>query len=388
MCLRNLLRRRLRTSLCIFGIALATIFIIAIGSTTSNYTKVIREMNIFFSEQIVVVAEGSLVVQAFPVVGGHIPENVIDRVTQVEGVKTAVPMVVRFGYQVESVIQLVPTNVSIGVPPGNWSTLVGETPLKPGGQWPTSMLDKNEVVVGPSLARQLNIALGSKITMGKRNLTVTGILDTRSAILSRAIILPIQLAQHLFYGHTMWINMIIIELEATEAREGVAKRIEEEILGLKALTAQERNEIIEPLLSDIDTWTIGLSSVLYLLSMVLVMMVAMINISERRRDFATLDAIGTPKRTMFRMVVTETAFIGLIGSLTGIFLGSIAAIFIVSVYTEIPLALFFTDLLNFVPPLFMVTILISTVIVSAIAGIISAIATLRMNVAEMLRAEY
>ena len=388
MCLRNLLRRRLRTSLCISGIALATIFIIAIGSTTSNYTKVIREMNIFFSEQIVVVAEGSMVVQAFPVIGGNIPENVIDRVTQVEGVKTAVPMVVRFGYQVESVIQLVPTNVSIGVPPGNWSTLVGETPLKPGGQWPTSTLDKNEVVVGPSLATQLNIAPGSKITMGKRNLTVTGILDTRSALLSRAIILPIQLAQHLFYGHTMWINMIIIELETTEAREEVAKRIEEEILGLKALTAQERNEIVEPLLSDIDTWNIGLNSVLYLLSMILVMMVAMINISERRRDFATLDAIGAPKRTMFRIVVTETAFIGLIGSLTGGFLGSIAAIFIVSVYTDIPLALFFTDLLNFVPPLFMVTILISTVIVSVIAGIISAIATLRMNVAEMLRAEY
>ena len=117
-------------------------------------------------------------------------------------------------------------------------------------------------------------------------------------------------------------------------------------------------------------------------------MVAMINISERRRDFATLDAIGTPKRTIFRIVVTETAFIGLIGGLIGIFLGSIAAIFIVSVYTEIPLVLFFTDLLKFVPPLFMITILISTVIVSAIAGIISAIATLRMNVAEMLRAEY
>lgn len=345
-------------------------------------------MNIFFSEQIVVVAEGSMVVQAFPVVGGNIPENVIDRVTQVEGVKTAVPMVVRFGYQVESVIQLVPTNVSIGIPLGNWSTLVGETPLKPGGQWPTSTLDKNEVVVGPSLAKQLNIAPGSKITMGKRNLTVTGILDTRSALLSRAIIMPIQLAQHLFYGHTMWINMIVIELEATEAQEGVAKRIEEEILGLKALTPQERNEIVEPLLSDIDTWNIGLNSVLYLLSMILVMMVAMINISERRRDFATLDAIGAPKRTMFRMVVTETAFIGLLGGLTGIFLGSIAAVLIASVYTDIPLVLFFTDLLNFVSPLFMVTILISTVIVSSIAGIISAIVTLRMNIAEMLRAEY
>ena len=91
---------------------------------------------------------------------------------------------------------------------------------------------------------------------------------------------------------------------------------------------------------------------------------------------------------MFRIVVTETMIIGLLGSLVGIFIGSIAAIFIASIYTDIPLALFFPSLLEFVPPLFMATILISTVIVSATAGIISAIATLRMNIAEMLRAEY
>jgi len=389
MCLRNLLRRRFRTSLCIFGVSLATIFIVAIGATTTNYTTVIRDMNIFFSGDVIVVAEGAVVVQAFPVMGGGIPESVVEKVQQVNGVRTAVPMLVRFGYQVEAVIQLAPSNVSIGIPPGNWSVLVGNTPLEPGGNWPSANPDKKEVVVGSSLAAQYDLAVGSKVNVENTNLTVVGILDTRSALLSRSIILPLELAQRLYYGHTMWVgNMVVVEVEEGRTEKEVANRTEAEILGVEALTTDERNEIVEPLLHDIETWNIGISGVLYLLSMILVITVAMINVSERRRDFATLDAIGAPKSAIFRMVITETTLIGLLGGLAGILLGSIAAILIASIYTNIPLSMFFFNLFNIVSPLFMLKILTSTVAVSCVAGVIPAIAASKMSISEVLRSEY
>jgi len=389
MCLRNLLRRRFRTSLCIFGVSLATIFIVAIGATTTRYTATIKEMNIFFSGDVVVVAEGAMVIQAFPVVGGNLPVSVFEKVQQVNGVKTAVPMLVRFGYQVEAVIQLVPTNVSIGIPPGNWSVLVGYTPLKPGGNWPSADLGKKEVVVGSSLAKQYDLAVGSKVKLEKTDLTVAGILDSQSALLSRSIILPLELAQGLYYGHTLWIgNMVVVELEEEGTEKEVADRIEAENLGVKALTTDERNEIVEPLLHDIETWNLGISSVLYLLSMILVTTVAMINVSERRRDFATLDAIGAPRSSIFRMVIIETILIGLLGGLAGILLGSITAILIASFYTNIPLSMFFFDLFDIVPPLLMIKILASTIAVSCIAGVIPAIAASRRNISEVLRSEY
>jgi putative ABC transport system permease protein len=389
MCLRNLIRRRFRTSLCIFGVSLATIFIVAIGATTTNYTTVIREMNIFFGGDVVVVAEGAMVIQAFPVMGGNLPESVVEKVQLVNGVSTAVPMVVRFGYQVEAVIQLAPTNVSVGIPPGNWSVLVGNTPLKSGGDWPSPDPGEGEVVIGSSLAKQYGFNVGSKVKMENSNLTVAGILDTRSALLSRSIILPLELAQQLYYGHTKWIgNMVVAHPEEGVTEKEVADRIEADILGVEALTTDERNEIVEPLLHDIETWNLGISSALYLLSMVLVITVAMMNVSERRRDFATLDAIGAPKGAIFRMVLTETTLIGLLGGLSGIVLGSIAAILIASVYTNIPLSMFFFDLFNMVSPLFMIKILASTVAVSCVAGVIPAIAASRVNISEVLRSEY
>jgi putative ABC transport system permease protein len=389
MCLRNLLRRRFRTSLCIFGVSLATIFIVAIGATTTNYTAVIREMNIFFSGDVVVVAEGAMVIQAFPVVGGNLPESAFEKVQQMNGVETAVPMLVRFGYQVEAVIQLAPTNVSVGIPPGNWSALVGHTPLKPDGNWPSPDPSKKEVVIGSSLAKQYDLTVGSKVKIEDTNLTVAGILDTRSALLSRSLILPLELAQRLYYGHTMWIgNMVVAQPDEGVTEKELADRIEAEILGVEALTTDERNEIVDPLLNDIESWNLGLSSVLYLLSMILVTMVAMMNVSERRRDFATLDAIGAPKSAIFRMVITETILIGLLGGLSGILLGSIAAILIASIYTHIPLSMFLFNLFNIVSPLLMIKILASTVSVSCIAGFIPAIAASKKNIQEVLRSEY
>lgn len=391
MCFRNLLRRRFRTSLCVFGVSLATIFIVAIGATTTNYTAVIRGMNIFFKGNVVVVAEGAMVIQAFPVIGGNIPESAVEKVRQVDGVKTAVPMLVRFGYQVEAVIQLAPSNVSIGIPCGNWSVLVGHTPLEPGGNWPSADPDKKEVVVGQSLAKQYDLAAGSRVKVEDTNLTVAGILDTQSALLSRSIILPIELARRLYYPDpkVSWVgNMVVVELEEDGTEKEVASRIEAEIPGVEALATDERNEIVEPLLHDIETWNLGLTSVLYLLSMILVTMVAMINVSERRRDFATLEAIGAPRSSIFHMVLTETTLIGLLGGLAGILLGSVAAVVIASLYTNIPLSMFLSDLFNMFSVLFMIRILASTVAVSCLAGLIPAVAASRMNLPEVLRSEY
>jgi putative ABC transport system permease protein len=363
-------------------------FIVTIGATTSRYTSIIREMNIFFSEDIVVVAQGSIVIQAFPISGGNLPEDIVDEVKQIEGVRTVVPMLVFFGYKLEDVIQLVPTNISIGIPPERWEILVGSTPLKPNGRWPSANSSTKEIIVGPSLADQYNLAVSSTIKIKNYNLTVVGVLDTSSAILARVIIMPLRLAQYVYLPtHPSWINMMVVEPEESMEKQ-VAENIQANIKGVKALTADERNEIIAPLLSDIETWNLGLRGMLFFLSMILVTTVAIMNISERRRDFATLGAIGAPRSSIFRIVITETTLIGLFGGLLGILVGTVGTLLLASLYTNIPLTLFFPGLFDIVSPIFMVEILASTVVVSCVAGIIPAIDAMRANISEAARSEY
>lgn len=359
---------------------------VAIGATTTRYIAIIKEMHVYFSGKVVIVDKGTIVIEGFPIGISGLPESMVDTVeNEVNGTKSAVPML--FIYNLAGALEALPTNVTIGIPQGNWSVLTGPTPLKPGGHWPSPDSSENEVVVGLSISDQYNLTEGTQIKIEGHEFTVTGVLDTTSALLSRSILMPLELVQEI-YRYNMLVNMIVAEPTEGFDTQKLANNIESEIPTVKALTDEERTQLAEPLISNIETLTLGIGAMLFALSMIFVMTVAMMNISERRRDFATLDAIGAPKSFVFQMVITETGLMGLIGGVVGILLGSVAAILIASLYTGIPISLFFPSIFQITPPLLMIEILAFTVTVSCIAGIIPSLGASKMKISELLRAEY
>ncbi|TET63498.1 FtsX-like permease family protein [Candidatus Bathyarchaeota archaeon] len=385
MCLRNLFRRKLRSLLCIIGVALAVTITVAVVAATTRYTTVIEEMNVYFNGKIVVVARGVFIIQAFPI-GGALPESVVNTLKDIDAVEAVVPMLFNLNFKLENEgTQSFPFDVTIGIPAGNWSVLVGSTTLK-NGSWPSAESD-SRVVVGPSLAGQYNVTVGSTIEIEKHELEVSGIMETRSAFLSRSVIMPLKLAQETF-RYPMQVNMVIVTPDEKADEKELSDRIEKKISYVMALSDHERNELTEPILSQVEAWNMGIKSVLFFLSMVLVTVVAVINVSERRKDFATLVAIGASRGFIVRVVMTETFLIGLFGGLIGLVFGTIGALWLGSTYTGIPITLFFPGVFEVVPLSFMLEILVSTVTVSCIAGVIPSIAATRMNITEVLRAEY
>lgn len=386
MCFRNLSRRRFRTALCISGMALATMSIVAVGATTSRYIAVIEEMNVLCSNYIMVVWRGTPVIGGFPI-GGWFPETTAERLLHVNLTKNVTPMFFVLNFGSKTTTQLLPSSVTIGVDPGKWSVLVGAIPLKEGGNWPSADPSSKEVVVGSSFADQYALTVGSQTIVKNTSLRVSGILKPGSAVLSRAIIMPLALSQDV-YEWSMMINMVVVEPEEGVSQQELAQRIESEISTFDALTEEERSDIMQPMLGSVEMFNIGVQSMLFLMSIILVANVAMMNVSERRRDFATLDAIGTPKTYVSRMVMTETMLIGLSGGAVGIALGALASLFIASVYTNIPLVLFFPGIFEIVSPSLMIQILILTFVVSIIAGVLPAVTAAKTRIAEFLRSEY
>lgn len=282
---------------------------------------------------------------------------------------------------------MAPLNISVGVPVGNWSALVGSTPLKSDGRWPSASSGEKEVVVGGGLAQLYNLTGGSEIKLKNQDFKVVGVLDEGPVLLSRMIIMPLNVAQNVYYDYP-WISMMVVEPQSNVTQEELGNRIEAKIPAVEALTREERDETIEPLIRDVKTWNQGIGGVLFLISMIIVMTVALMNISERRRELATLDAIGAPKSTVVRMVVTETGLIGLFGGIAGTLLGTVAAVFLASVYGNVPLSLMFPSLFFLVPPIMMLEIIALTVVLSCIAGAIPALIVARRNIVEVLRSEY
>jgi ABC-type antimicrobial peptide transport system permease subunit len=362
-------------------------FIVAIGATTASYASLIRDMNVLFNGQVLVVAKSTIVVQAIPLGGGYLgQETASDIEMNVNLTQKAVPVLFLTSISMGSGLQLVPDNFTIGLPVEDWQVLLGSTPLRTGGVWPTND-SSNDVVAGASLADQFAWTSGSNITVNGYRLKITGVLSTDSAILSRSLVMPLALAQKI-YILPMQINMVAVTPVAGCSEEALANSIDQKIPDVKALTENERNYMIQPILSQVQTWNIGIETAIFLLSLILVLTVTTMNVSERRRDFATLDAMGAPLNFVFRTVLVEAALIGLIGGVVGVALGSLGAIVLASVYTNISIQQFFPSMFSLVSPVFMIEILASTIAVCCIGGIIPAIKAARTRISEVLRAEY
>jgi putative ABC transport system permease protein len=112
------------------------------------------------------------------------------------------------------------------------------------------------------------------------------------------------------------------------------------------------------------------------------------SVSERRRDFATLDAIGAPLGYVLKLVMVEAALIGVVGGALGLIFGSLGALTLASLYTNIPVAQFFPSIFEVVPPLYMSEMFLAVVAVCCLGGVVPAMSAARTRIAEVLRAEY
>ncbi len=375
--------------LCIIGVALATTFVIAVGATTMRYTTVIKEMNVLFSGQIMVVSKDAIIIQAIPIGGGWLYQNRTERLIQnITGVEKTVPILFVTPIDIGGILQPVPINFSMGIPVEDWQLILGSTPLKGGtGHFPTNE-SSNEVVVGPSLADQYGWTVGTKLNFSDYELEIVGILDTKLALLNRCVVMPLKLAREIYYPHSDKVNIITVKPLQGYPQKNLTDAIENQIESVNALTEDERNDMIQPIIAQLETWNLGIQTVVFIMSLILVMTVTLMSVSERRRDFATLDAMGAPLNHVFRLVILETSLIGVLGGALGIFFGSLTALVLASLYTNIPLAQFFPSILEIVPPFYMLEIFAAIIAVCCLGGIIPAINATRMRIAEVLRAEY
>jgi ABC-type lipoprotein release transport system permease subunit len=375
--------------LCIIGVALAATFVVAVGATTTRYMTVIKEMNVLFSGQVMVVSKNAIVIQAIPITRGMLQEKLAEELEEnFPEIEKAVPVLfvtpsIYFGGNIFPV----PENFSIGVPVENWRMVLGPTPLKGGvGHFPTSD-SSNEIVIGGSLAEQYDLTVGDILKIQGYDLEIVGVLDTKMAVLNRCMLMSLKLAQKI-YNYQGSVNIIAVKPVQGYPQQNLSKTIEERVKYVSVLTEEDRNDIIQPILAQIETWNLGIQSVVFVMSLILVMTVTIMSVSERRRDFATLDAIGAPLSYVFRAVLLETVIIGVLGGAFGIIFGSLVSLVLASLYTNIPLHLIFPSVFEIVPPLYMLQIFTAIVIVCCLGGIIPAINATKIRVAETLRAEY
>jgi ABC-type lipoprotein release transport system permease subunit len=245
-----------------------------------------------------------------------------------------------------------------------------------------------EVVVGAFLAAKLGYHVDAAIEINHHTLTVTGILDAPASatLLGGVVIMALSMAQEV-YEYPQLINMVVVTPNDGVTEQVLSDRIDAEVPGVGSLTGEARNDAIAPILRDLELWSLGIRGAIAGFNTILILVVSMITVFERRRELATFNALGIPLRSIIRVVVTETGLTGLFGWMLGLPLGLIAALLIVYWYTLGPLSILLANIFLLVSPMLVLETLLVTLVLSGVAGLIAALTLVRNNPAAMLRSD-
>lgn len=365
---RNSFRKPVRSTLSILGIALCIMLILTMAAVSQRYTTVVSQSYSIYSTNVVVVSRASFLLEGLPI-GGTLPETMTSLIEGLKGVSSVTPMLL-----VVNVKQIVPINITIGIPLQNFTMFAKTVPLQLRGAYPSSA---DQVIVGGYLAQASNLTVGSVMEQGNTSLKVSGIVSTSNLILANAVIMPLETAQAT-QGYGGLVSAFIVSSSggtAASSAEDLIGRINTAIPGAEALNPTQSEVLTSPLVSSVRLINSGVDSFSELVAFLFVAIISIVNITERKDEFLTIRAIGSSYGALLKIGMAEVGLIALAGVLLGLLFSSVAIGAVFWIYISVPLSTTIPQFFQLVP---LSTILYTCVGIIALGILVGSLVTTTM----------
>ncbi|MCS7002234.1 MAG: ABC transporter permease [Dehalococcoidia bacterium] len=267
----------------------------------------------------------------------------------------------------------------------NWSTVAvagdptripGMTQLK-AGRW-FAAGNGYEIVVGPSLARNRGVAVGDTVILNGRRMQVVGVGTMKGVSYSaNAFVYVDYRAARALTGASDTVNLLMID---TVDVARTAQRLRE-ARAVDVYTPADVLRSLQPLLQSRVVVYNLFSAMALGVAAIVVGNVLSASVSERRVEFATMMAIGVPKRVVLLMVMGEALTVALVGWAIGSVLGVLMGVGMN--YQFAPIA--DVDYVVTFSPLLFGQALVIAIVVGALAGFFPARRALGVQPADALR---
>ncbi len=257
--------------------------------------------------------------------------------------------------------------------------------------------DRDGILLGQGVAKTLGLVPGDRVTlvlnaaegaMNTMDFEVVGVFQSFSKDFdARAVRIPLDAAQELL--QTKGANLLVVALHKTEDTDAVHARLVSELGNqLDVRTWNSLSDFYDKAVQLYDR-QFGVLQFIILL-MVLLSVANSVNMSvfERQGEFGTMQALGNQSRDIVKMVILESAFLGLTGAVLGVLLGITAALTISAIGIPMPpppnANLGYTAYIRIVP-LTLVTSALVGFVATVLASIVPAYKVTRMQVVDALR---
>jgi putative ABC transport system permease protein len=353
---KNMWTRKTRTILTILGIAVALELVIMMTtivdfterSMQSELAKYSGAGQIYVRSQVVAGMGG----QEFPPITSIMREEegrqIIDEVADQVDLALTTPLLFH-QLAPPPYPNAAPEALLVGLEADKIGAYVSEEMVVEEGVVAFSDANAYEVILGPMSSRFFdNPAVGDEIQIMGESLTVVGIMgssDMADRLTANIVLVPLETAQNIL-GQTESVSAVLITSERLDT-----------ILG------QER------FFFNLINYTV------YIVAAVVVFIVMVMAVAERTKEIGTMRAIGASRWLVLRTILIEAVMLGLIGSLLSIPIAYLIDMGIGYGLREV------------IDAWTLVQIVITVVILSALAAAIPAFRATRVNPIEALRYE-
>jgi putative ABC transport system permease protein len=385
--LRELGRRRLRTSLTIVGIAIGIWALVVFSSMANKINALVDGGSQYYADKIAVSDGG-----AAGFGGAPMQLALIDDIAAVDGVDVVVPNV---SMLVESIV-----GVSFGTPDQIVATPIGAdqgletfpTRIAAGRELTASDDGANVAVLGSTIAGKRHAQVGSTIEMHDRDFEVVGILEPTLTSPDTTVVVPFSTAQELLHedlppvirdrvaAADLASQFIVYPTPGADHR-AVADAIETALPDLSAMTGTDYNQSIGSSVSIFNSVIVGIGLIALIVGGMSIINTMAMSIAERTREIGVRRAIGASRRRIVRELMTEAGVIGTIGGLIGVTLGA-AVVFLANELGRSA----GTVLFELTLPTVLFALAFSTIL-GVLAGIIPAWSAARLDPVTALRHE-
>jgi len=263
---------------------------------------------------------------------------------------------------------------------------------------PLKESDKDGIVMGQGVAKSLGIKPGDRVSLvislaqgavNTLDFEVIGVFQSFSKDFdARAIRIPLGAARDLMDNHSA--HLMVVLLDKTEDTEKVLSLLKQKLepQGFELAHWRELSDFYDKTLKLYDR-QFGVLRLIILL-MVLLSVTNSVNMTlfERTREFGTLLALGDKPKDVFRLIMTESALLGLFGSTIGVLVGCAAAMLISAIGIPMPpppnANIGYTAFIRLVPVEIALAGLIGFV-ATCLAAVLPARRASRLNVVDALR---
>ena len=243
-------------------------------------------------------------------------------------------------------------NKDLSLPTGE-TTTAGVTTMRSWwtmeGSWPAD--DADQAVVGSNLAGRLGLSEGDTVTLttptGSRPLTVTGVYTSGDSD-DDTLYAPLAVVQELT-GHIGQVDQVEVKALTTPENDlsrkaaqnpailssadwetwyctayasSIAYQIEEAIPGAVAKQVRQVAAVEGNVLEKTQTLMILMTALSLVAAVLAVASLTTASLVERTGEFALLKAIGASSASVNRLILAETAVLGLAGTAVGALVGS------------------------------------------------------------------